>query len=438
MFLVIILVGILSWYFIVARYFADKPILSFSLYLIFLIILPNEIGFHYYIDHRLWQLLAIFFLLPHAFYLFQHKKIRFDRMDNGVLLLVLLGSIYTFIFVSGKSGVGVIYKGFLYIFLPYTAGKYFISNGRDFFKIINIINWGAIIVSIIALIEYNFGRGYLQGLPVMIDPDAWGASKIYQRYGQFRTVASFGHPIYLGTFLLLVATINIILLSYKKPHLKVIKSSYSLLQIVLAVIVVLISQARTAVVCLIPTVLIMLVIEVRKLGLGKIIKYAVLVLIIMVSILYIYFYDYMTEFLYYGVTSPQAISNLKGRALAISEGIRILKSEMNWFGESHRLYSGVWTLRNTELSNGFINILTLNGMFYFTIYIYIWLIAFKSAYKMRGINEIVGGILLFLLLFLFLVNNITQLNFQNALLFYIFVGFCLNKSLLVKNKSRSK
>lgn len=421
-----ILFTLLLWYFIVARYFCDKPILAFSMYLFLMICLPNNIGFHYKIDHRLWQFLAIIFLIPHAFDLFSHGKIRFDVMDIAIIMLIFLGSITTFIGLGKQSGIGSIYKGFLYIFLPYLGGRYFIKNEEDFFKIMKVMTWCAIIVSLIALVEFYTDRGYLERMPFLMDPEGWGGSHMYYRFGQKRVMASFGHPIYLGLFVLLVALINVVLLLQKVPNDNIIKRRYLFIQLLFASIVVLISQTRTGVVSFIIVILIFFITRAHKIKLGATLGYLLMTSIISFPLFIYYFHEYIQDFIYYNITSECATDNLAGRMLAISEGIKGLNTQMNWFGESNRyFFTARWTLENTELSNGFIDPITTRGIFYSILYLFLWLLSFCSLYKKN--RQSVEIILLFSLIYLFIANNITGLAFQITILFYIIIGFSFNK-----------
>ncbi len=83
--------------------------------------------------------------------------------------------------------------------------------------------------------------------------------------------------------------------------------------------------------------------------------------------------------------------NLVGRRLALGEAIRILGNDMNWFGETNRVHYGKWILENTEVSNGFIDALSLKGVFWFLVYIFVWCKAFISSYFLKK-NQGLPGI----------------------------------------------
>ena len=433
-----ILLTLFIWYIIVSRHLYDKPVLSFSLYLLFLITLPKSIGFHYVIDHRLWQFIALIFLVPHAIFLMKNGKIKFDSIDIAVILLVFLSSITTFIWMGKKSGLGEIYKGFLYFLLPYLAGRYFIKNEEDFFKVMKVMTWCAIIVSMIALIEFYTDEGYLERMPFLVEFEEWGESRMYYRFGQNRVMASFGHPIYLGTYLFIITLVNIILMLQKSAYLHNIKTRYMILQIALSGIVLLICQARSVAVSFACVLIIYLTLNCFKISKIKLIKYGTTLTIIVIPVFFLYFYDYFIDFLYHNVVSSKAIGNWDFRMLALNEGIRILGNYSNWFGETNRVFYGKWVLENTELSNGFINGLSLKGIFWFCVYIFVWCKAFISSYFLKKNQSLVGVILLYIFLYLFIVNNITQLNFQNAILFYVFVGFAVSPALLNQHNYPAK
>lgn len=433
-----ILLTLFVWYIAISRQFYDKPVLAFSLYLLLLITLPNSIGFHYKIDLRLWQFIALIFLVPYAFNLFLRGKIRFDPIDMAVILLVLLGSITTFIWMGIQSGLGTIYKGILYTFLPYLGGRYFIKTEEDFFKIMKVLTWCAIIVSLIALIEFYIGKGYLEVMPFNVELKGWGESLIDYRFGQKRVAASFGHPIYLGTYLFLITTANIILLLHRNVYFQHIKVRYIICQIALSGVVLLISQARTVAVSFTCVLIIYLTLNYFKISKIKLIKYGITLTIIVLPVFFLYFYDYFIEFLYHNVISSKATDNWDGRILALNEGIRILRNYSNWFGETNRVFYGKWAFENTELSNGFINSLSLKGMFWFLVYIFVWCKAFISSYFLKKNQGLPGIILLYIFLYLFITNNITELNFQNNILFYVFVGLAVCPALHFQYKYPAK
>ena len=105
----------------------------------------------------------------------------------------------------------------------------------------------------------------------------------------------------------------------------------------------------------------------------------------------------------------------------------------NFLGEGILIHSKLdYFIRNNDLLNGFLNKFLRNGTFYGLLYIYLWFKAFIVSFKFSKYN-IWGSILLFLFIYLFIVNNITQLNFQNEIIFYILLGIifnpCLRKSI---------
>ena len=426
-----ILFTLFLWYVIVARYFCDKPVLALSLYLSIFLTLPNSIGFYYIIEHRSWQFLALVFLVPYAFNLFFHGKIRFDAMDIAVILLIFFGNITIFIWAGNKSGIGSIYKGLLYNFLPYLAGRYFIKNEEDFFTVMKVMTWCAIIVSLLALVEFYTDRGYLEGMPFLIDPEGWGGSHVYHNiYSSKMVMASFANPIYLGTYLFIITTANIILLLQKNVYFQLIKVRYIIFQIVLSGVILLICQAGTVAVSFACTLTIYLTLNYFKISKIKLIKYGTTLTIIVLPVFFLYFYDYFIDFLYQTFILGCGRNSWGGRMLALNEGIRILGNDMNWYGETNRYFFGKWILNNFELSNGFINDLSMKGLFWFSVYVFVWCKAFISSYLLKKNQSLAGVILLYIFLYLFIVNNITQLNFQNAILFYVFAGFAVSPALL--------
>ena len=157
--------------------------------------------------------------------------------------------------------------------------------------------------------------------------------------------------------------------------------------------------------------------------------------IILCLIFYYWFYDYLADYIYYNVTSHLAIENFEVRTEAFFEGIRLIRQKINWFGESNRYFISGWRIiENTELSNGFVNIITTRGMISFILYSFLWFLSFYSLYRSRLYDTLLVTLLVFLLLYLFIVENITQLNFQNMILFYVFTGFSLSRFIFKKEE----
>ena len=179
-----------------------KRVFLLSVYISLVIIFPNGMGIKTVIDLRVWMIFAAVLLLPSFANEIFSKKFQFNQVDLIIIFLVLLSSFSSLFSGSNKEFIGRIVKGFLYMFLPYFAGRYFIKSRKELKIFFFTLILTSIIVSLIALNEYSAGKSFF-GNFAMINPDAlWSNSQVvYQRFGHFRIAASFSQPIYLGVFL---------------------------------------------------------------------------------------------------------------------------------------------------------------------------------------------------------------------------------------------
>jgi len=406
-----------------------KPIFLLSVYTFLVIIFPNGMGVKTVIDLRVWMIFAAVLLLPSfTKYMFE-KKIKFTKVDLIPVSFVLLSSI-TVLLSDGsvRQIIGSIIKGSLYILLPYFAGRHFIKNEKDLLTFFYVLGFASIIVSLIGLREYFTGKGFYEGFGIMIDPDdLWSNSQmVYQRWGHNRIVASFVQPIFLGTFLGLIILIDIFIIIYYKSKINYFIKIVIFVSALLSGVVILLSQARTAGVALVIVSILMLLKNTGK------IKSLVYLLILLTTCLYfinLYFHNYLTDILYYGIISDKATINYFSRVDFVKMSIEYIFNYSNFLGEGILIHSKLdYFIHNNDLLNGFLNKFLKNGIFYGLLYIYLWFKAFKDSFKFSKYN-IRGSMLLFIFIYLFIVNNTTMLTFQNEIIFYILLGIIFNPML---------
>ena len=400
-----------------------KPIFLLSVYTFLVIIFPNGMGIKTVIDLRIWMIFAAILLLPSfANYIFA-KKIKLNKVDLIFLSFVLLSSISTALSGSYRQVIGSIIKGSLYILLPYFAGKHFIKNEKNLLVFFYALSLASIIVSLMALREYFTGKAFFGDFG-MIDPDAlWTNSQmVYERFGQRRIVASFVQPIYLGTFFELIILINIFIMIYYRFELNLVTKIIVIVGMLLAGIVTLLTQSRTSVIALIIVLTLFFLKNYRKI---ISLFYFLVILTIILFMITRYFSNYMSDFYYYGVISDSAGTNFFYRIQVMKESITYIFSYINLFGEGLLRYSQLSSFFQQDFLNGFLYKFFSNGIIYALLYIYLWYKALKYSYKFSKYS-IMGSMLLFILIYLFIVNNVTMLYGQNVIILHIIFGIIFN------------
>lgn len=400
-----------------------KPILL-SAYTILVIIFPNGMGFKTFFDFRVWAIFAIVLLLPKFTKDIIENKIKLDKTDLIFLSLVLLSSISVMFSDTGvKQIIYTIVKSMLYIYLPYYAGKHFIKNEKNLLFIFYSLCFASIVVSLMAFNEYFTGKNFFGNFGMINPDDLWSNSQtVYQRFEQLRIAASFVQPIYLGTFLDLVILINILILIYYRLEINLVKKIILIVGILLAGVVTLLSQSRTSIVALFIVLILAFLKNYRNI---KGLFYSLVLLTTTFLVIKRYFGYYMSEFYYYGVISDSASSNYFDRILAITESIKYIFSYINFFGEGLLRYSQLNSFYHQDFLNGFLFKFFCNGIIYALLYIYLWYKALKESYK-HSKYSIIGSMQLLILIYLFIVHNVTMLNVQNEILLYVFLGIIFN------------
>ncbi len=331
---------------------------------------------------------------------------------------------------SLKVMLGVIVRGFLTFFLPYFAGKYFIKNEIEMKKLFYVLGVAAGIVFLMGLSEYATNQSFFQDSSLMLDPeDEWRNSQIsYERSGQVRVSASFSQPLYLGTFFGIVALINILLLFEGKRIQSKWAKIFNILQIFVASFGILLTQSRTVIVAILISTALFLFLNRRKMRLA-ILAQIIISMVIVVILISVFFSDYLSDFIRYNIVSEDASANWLYRVEKTFYSINYVLANFNWFGEAIPKYDSLrWFYESFDLLNGFINQFLRNGIFFFLLYIYLWIFALRYCAKRRK-NSVWSSVFFFVLIYLFVVNNITAINMQNEILFYIFLGLSMNHSL---------
>lgn len=398
------------------------------IYTFLICILPNGIGFHFVIDIRIWMILAVILIFP-SFVVQIAKKTKLDRLDSFMLVYILLLSFSIFFVFGLKSGFGSIEKNFLYIFLPYFAGRYFIRNEKDLLKFFYVLSFTSVVVCFIALLEYNSGKALFDFSRLMINPnEGWISSNMaFERHELYRGAATFVHPIWFGIFLLLVVLINLLILIHKKIIRNIFIKIGLIVQIILAIIITMISQSRTAIVSFILVFILVLATSLKKRQIVHALIFFLLVSLTIIPIIYFFFQDYLHDFVTLNLTSKgYAQGNIIARIKIIVGSLEYMFKYFNLFGEARVKYLDLKQFIATyDLTNGFLRVFLLNGMFCALLYLYFWLKGLKESYKISKYN-VYGSILIFVMIYLFIADNATVLRFQVQIIFFIILGITFN------------
>jgi len=386
------------------------------------------------------MILAIILLFPSFLGLFAHR-IKLDKLDISVLVLIILLSFYAFYGFGIKSGLGSIEKNFLYLFLPYFAGRYFIRNKKDLLKFFHVLGFISIVVSLIVLLEFYLGRGLFDFSGLMINQeDRWISSSLFhERHGLYRAAATFVHPIWLGIFLLMSALINVLILVYGK----IVRTSFAkmilITQIGLAAVATMISQSRTAIVSFALVVFFVFLINIKKRKLASTFAILLLASLIIIPVIYFFFNDYLNNFILFNLSSEgYSQRNLIARIKIVIGSIEHIFKYVNLFGEaSFNHFELRQFVMTQDLTNGFLRMLLLNGLFCTLLYMYIWLKGIKESYKFSKYS-IYGSILFFIMIYLFIADNATVLRFQVQIIFFIILGITFNPYLRKRRSSKTR
>lgn len=395
----------------------------FFIYILLIIIFPNGIGIDIGIDFRIWMFLALVFLfLPFINYNMKNKAF-FDATNLAILFFILLSTIRFFIFSGTISGIGMILKFFLYFFLAYFAGKYFIQDEKDLMKFFYVLSAAAIIESLMVFKEFYTGIGTFVNSNFMINPeDSWNNSqKNWNRFGLYRGQASFVHPIYLGCYLFLITLCNMLILIYQRDKVKKLFKYLLTTQIILGVIAGIFSQSRTAILsCILVSVLIF-IIDLKNIPMLRLIILLPIIFLVVFLLMYYFYSDYFTTFLYTNFLAENANINWNYRINISVRTFENIFKYPSFFGEKLLYSSELRSFIKNDLTNGILNKFIHAGVFYGLFYIYIYFKALKKSYIYRKDSN--WGLILFsIFMYYFVVDNLSGIAVQNEILFYMFLG----------------
>lgn len=371
----------------------------------------------------LFSFVFFFFKFVHEAY---QKHFALDRTDYVVLALVLLSPIaeHILFYRNFKAATVETFEPFILFFLPYYFSKYFIKTRNDFDKIFMGLTLAAILSSVIAIVEYLAERSLYENFltSLVLDPNEAfnNSSLIYYRAGVVRVAGAFSQPIFLGEFLLLVSLINILLIDNNYYEYKLRMFSY--LQILLAILGAVLSQSRTGIMSFALCMFAYLLFSRKRLSYILIFSVFVLASYLVFTS---YFPDTFSTIVFANVKEQGGIENLNGRIAVASATLLSLTGQINYLGELSPFYRNFVIAHNIDLINGILNKALLKGLVIALIYLFLWFKIFArnvQRFKRNSFNKI----FLFIFVYLFIVDNITLLTYQNEMFFYILVGLQFN------------
>lgn len=376
-----------------------------------------------------WELSAIVLLSIPLLKILRMGEFKLDRSNLIISLLIIMPIGAALLGGVGKTGLKNVIFRFVYYFLPFFGAKYFIRNDDEVLKFFRILGVCSIIIAIIAGIEFCTKQSFFESLGFLaINSEAkWeNSQEIGYRENIFRPIASFGQGIYLGVFFGLTVLINIFVLFFSRIHTDFRVEILLLLQLFLSFIGIIMSQSRTAMIAVVIIVCMQYIFGTKIIG-DDFKKITILIGLALIFLLAAFqlFPSYFDEYLYTNFTSPLAPINLISRGNTFVVGLENVSEEMPFWGYKEPSYILDFYLRKYDLTNGFLFVFLVSGVFYGIIHILLWLEVFVKSYAMRRHSKY--GFLVFLvIIYLFIVNNITTLYFQNEIFFYLFGGLACN------------
>ena len=266
---------------------------------------------------------------------------------------------------------------------------------------------------------------------MLINPESWSSSlHMYTRYGFNRVNASFVHPVFLGVFVMQISLLNLIICNNIDIAYRHIKRVRCVIQIILSPFLIFVTGSRTSVMAFLIASTFLVFMTLYKKRIRRLILNILIFIIIILILFFIFIGEDIKAFIYHSVVEKEATQSIESKHISMIDGIKYLSSNFNWIGENNRQFTGDWTLKNYELSNGFINRFSMYGIFYFVLYVFVWIIGFRNSLKIYKTNTVVGLILFLSLIYLFFVSMVLELDFQNEILFFIFIGLSMNKFFL--------
>ena len=377
-----------------------KPLYGLLAYAFFFPLFPIEAGIKLLINFRWQQLCALIFLLPPIIKMILNKR-NLDKFDTIVFLYIVCSSISVFFLVGPYSFFGQVYKNILYILLPFLAFRYIPKSKNDIEKILIALILSGLIVSFEGIAEFIFEKRIFLDFPLILDPRYELGNPF--RFGVKRVFASFYDPVYLGSYIGIIAILGVYVFIYSKKRLHSLIASF---QIFLTPLIFLFSQARTAVVSIAVIVPFLLFTESKKKIIKLFLRLSLISIIIILIVLHTNIYDInkltnsVNDVVYYGVLDSSASFNLEGRWDTSIYGLEI-SWPPNFFGErSLEIFNKLYNhFGMADIGNGFVSKLCWEGLipailFYGLVFIFMWFL-----FRRRSIDPIVKYLLISLLYF---------------------------------------
>lgn len=399
------------------------------IFIIIIVFLPKGMGLSGTLTF--WMFFSLFLLFPTFLNLFLMNKIKLDL--SNIIFITLLCSIIvsTLMATNGRNtGIRSLLPQFIYFFLPFIAGKYFVRTKNDLFRFLYVMNITAIIISLIALSEFVLQKSFYSYFNFLMinEKTLWENSQsIYYRGTIYRSIASFGQGIYLGVFLCLNLIISILLTFFLKIDYFLKRKRFILIQIFISIPAIIVSQSRTAVISLFFVFFLFFLLNLRKIKLSTVLLILLLIFCSITTIAYFY-KNYIDEFLYQNVSGKYSLVNLYGRLDMFSLMYDIVKYDITFWGQK-TLFAEL-IIYTMDITNGFLYQFLLYGILYGVIYIFFWIMVIKEAFKKNHYTKW-GYFFFLILIYFFIVDNITTLYFQNEILFFVFAGLSANPFLRI-------
>lgn len=408
-----------------------NPATLLCIYAFLICIIPIGVGFHLWIDFTSWIILAIIFLFP-SFLRLISKKGHQDELNVLMMIYIIILAVPSFLMNGIKPGFGIIEKNFLYIFLPFFAGRYYIKNEKDLLRFFYALTLVSIAVSVMVFSEFYSGEKlihYPEYLLINVDADWANSIMVHSRayfVGASRAVASFLHPIWLGEFLFLVILISMMMFVYRRVGRNKFLMLVIVIQVVFGLIAGLMSQSRTAMLSFIIIIALFMIFG-RKSNVKKYLTIIALTAISFISLFYVFHLeDFFNQFIFHNFQAVYATDNLYGRKDIIIGSFNCIFNYFNFIGEGCYIYLPLRKfLSSHDNTNGFLAMFLYNGAVCGFLHIYFWFKGFKESYKLSK-HSSYGTILFCLLAYMFIVHNVSVMRYQVLILFYIILGITYN------------
>lgn len=383
-----------------------------------IILFPN-INFTYFrINFRLWMLLSLVLLVPT---IIKNFRLNYrDKYDYGIIILIVMRAV-PFMFVSLNEGLYELLYGLLCFVAPYFAIKYSLNSTNDLKIFYKFILYTSILVFLIGIAEFTIQKSFYFEILKINNPDSIGYLGIDTgtfRSAYLRVSTNFTHPIYLGVY----ACFVLILITFQKTiiNFRKVNTQITLFIIITGITNVVVSQSRSSAVAFI---IVLLIFSIKKrLQYFKEYLYFIIFSFIAIITINIFYINIFNDIIYYNVLANDADSNWVYRINVIYDVIPIFINNFNFIGEKAFGNQAVSSfLSNVDLPNGFIKSLMLEGASYVILLLVLWVNLIQKSLKFSYKNS-VYNIVYVVLLYYFIVNNITLIKLQNEIILFMHFG----------------